>query len=257
VPPTARRLFSLSATAYPDLVSQPPATPEPPRPPAPTWRAHAAAVFVTFHLACVLLYALPRPPALDDAALRHREVKAELEQSFNALHKLIPWRSSPQKMQEDVIRLVRGYAKVTDDIREIISPYLEAAGSTQSWHMFAGTPPRFPLVFVVEVRPRGEKDFVLFQDLRWGTADAKALNFRHRKAQELLSFFGGVRDWDAYAAWWARCWDERHPDRPAWKVRLSYLRLTTPAPEEVRRGHTDRRPELVLDPEPYEWERWP
>jgi hypothetical protein len=247
----------LAVAAYPDLVSQPPATPEPARPPAPTWRGHAAAVFVTFHLACVLLYALPRPPALDDAALKHREVKAELEQSFNALHRLIPWRSSPQEMQEDVIRLVRGYAKVTDDIRGVISPYLEAAGSTQSWHMFGGTPPRFPLVFVVEVQPRGEKDFVLFQDLRWGTADSKALNFRHRKAQELMSFFGSERDRDAYAAWWAQRWDERHPDRPALKVRLSYLRLTTPAPEEVRRGHTDRRPELVLDPEPYEWERRP
>jgi hypothetical protein len=205
---------------------------------------------------------LPRPPALSDEILEHPEVKAELEHSFHTLHRLIPWRDSPRQMQDDVIRVVRQYTRITDNIRGVISPYLEAAGSTQSWHMFGGTPPRFPLVFVVEVLPRGEKEYVLFQDLRWGTADSKALNFRHRKAQELLSIDSSW--WDpragsthAYAAWWARRWDERHPERLAWKVRLSYLRLTTPAPEEVRRGHAERHPELVLDPKPYEWERRP
>ena len=61
---------------------------------------------------------------------------------------------------------------------------------------------------VVEVRPEGGSEFVRFQDLHWGTADSRALNFRHRKAQELLSVHGGAGDWSAYAAYWARRWDE-------------------------------------------------
>ena len=196
---------------------------------------------------------MPRPPTLSDEILEHPEVKAELEHSFDTLHRLIPWRQSPRQMRDDVFRAVRGYTQVTDDIRAVIAPYLEAAGSTQSWHMFGGTPPRFPLVFVVEVQPRGEDDFVLFQDLNWGTTDSKALNFRHRKAQELLSVFAGRQDKDAYAAYWARRWDERHPEWPAVRVRLSYLRLTTPSAEEVRHGHADRRPEAVVPA--HVWER--
>jgi hypothetical protein len=228
-------------------------TPPTSTPPPPGWRGHAAAAFVTFHLACVILYALPRPPALDDEVLENKEVAAELDHSFSALHRVVPWRATPRQMRDDVLGFVRGYVAVTDRIRGIILPYLDTVGSTQSWHMFGGTPPRFPLVFVVEVEPEGEGRFVPFQDLNWGTADSRALNFRHRKVQELL-----VRDDSGmadYAAYWARRWDERHPDRPARRVRLSFLRLTTPGPAEVRRGQTGRHPEP--EPKPFVWERRP
>ena len=224
-------------------------------PPAPlTWRAHAAALFVTFHLVCVFLYALPRPPVLDPNILEHPEVKAELDEGFGALHRVIPWRDRPEQMRDDVFRAVTAYTRFTDRLRRLVSPYLDTVGSTQSWHMFGGTPPRFPLVFVVEVQPQGESGYVLFQDLHWGTDDSKTMNFRHRKTHELLSYPGSSRaDWSAYAAYWARRWDEKLPDRPARRVRLSYERLYTPTAEEVRHGDTDRRPEHL--PDPFEWER--
>src|SRR6266542_2101699 len=233
-------------------MTSPPTTP--PRPPM-TWRAHAAALFVTFHLACVILYALPRPPVLDPDILEHPEVKAEMAQGFGALHRVIPWRDTPEQMRDDVLRVVLAYTRFLDRLRTLVGPYLETAGSTQSWHMFGGTPPRFPLIFVVEVQPRGEADYLLFQDLHWGTKDSAAMNFRHRKTHELLSYRSSTSDWAAYAAYWARRWEERHPDRPARRVRLSYERLHTPSPEQVRQGKADRRPERVSDPKPFVWVR--
>src|SRR5262249_62083901 len=135
--------------------------------------------------------------------------------------------------------VVRGSTRFLARIRRTVEPYLELAGSTQSWHMFGGTPPRFPLVFVVEVQPQGEPDFVLFQGLHWGTSDSAAMNFRHRKTHELLSYRGSPEDLSAYAAYWARRWDAAHPGRPAGRARLSYERLHTPSPEQVRRGDAD------------------
>src|SRR5262249_14439539 len=187
-------------------------------PPPPGWRGHAAAAFVTFHLACVILYALPRPPALDDEVLENKEVAAELDHSFSALHRVLPWRATPRQVRDDVLEFVRGHVAGTARIRGVLPPSPDTGGSTQSWHMFGGTPPRFPLVFVVEVWPAGERRFVPFQDLNWGTADSRALNFRHRKVQELL-----VRDDSGMAAWgahWARRRDEAHPGPPARAGRL-------------------------------------
>jgi hypothetical protein len=202
-----------------------------PEPPPLTWRHHAVALFVTLHVVCITLYALPRPPAVDDDILKHPEVKAEMEQ----------W---PPWLVQTGLKVVRGYVRLTEDARRRVTPYVDAVGSTQSWHMFGGTPPRYPLVFLIEVRPEGEKDFVLFQDLNWGTAESRAMNFRHRKVHENLAAWEGEPSWSAYSAHWARRWDEEHPGRPAKEVRITVLRLTTPTPEQVRAGDTDRRPRI-------------
>src|SRR5262245_16249613 len=157
--------FLLATTTPHTPVPMDAATP-PEVPPAPlTWRAHAAALFVTFHLVCVFLYALPRPPVLDPNILEHPEVKAELDEGFGALHRVIPWRDRPEQMRDDVFRVVTAYTRFTDRLRGLVSPYLDTAGSTQSWHMFGGTPHRSPLVFVVEVQPQGESSYILLQDL--------------------------------------------------------------------------------------------
>src|SRR5436309_7821379 len=95
------------------MTSSPTKLPQPPL----TWRAHAAALFVTFHLACVLLYALPRPPVLSPDVLEHPEVKAELDQAFGALHRLVPWRDTPEQMRDDVFRVVVAYTRATDRAR--------------------------------------------------------------------------------------------------------------------------------------------
>jgi hypothetical protein len=197
-------------------------------------------VFVTFHIAAVVASALPRPPTADDAILEHPEVKAEFESG-----------GLTEQQARDLLALARQYVAATDRARDVVLPYLRLTGSAQGWHMFGGTPPRFPLVFVVEVRPRGESGYVLFQDLNWGTADSAAMNFRHRKVHENLAAWAGTSAWDDYARYWARRWNERHPDRPAGSVRLSVTRLTTPEPDRVRAGDADRHPEAGL--QVHEW----
>src|SRR5262245_20250220 len=105
-----------------------PTPPDAPAPPPPTWRAHAVALFVTFHMVCVFLSALPRPPVLSADVLEHPEVKAELDQAFAALHRVVPWRDTPDQMRDDVFRLVAAYTRAPDRVRAVITPYLEAAG---------------------------------------------------------------------------------------------------------------------------------
>jgi hypothetical protein len=209
------------------------------------------AVYATFHIACVTLYALPRAPAVDDAILEHPEVKAELEVSLGKIHDLFPWRDTAEEQLRDLLGVVRTYQTATDHGRRLVTPYLNLIASTQSWHMFGGTPPRYPLVFVVEVKPANEREYVLFQDLNWGTPDSAAMNFRHRKVHENLAAWEPEWSWDQYARYWARRWDELHPENPARGVRLSVRRLTTPTPGQVRAGDNDRQPERGL--QVHEW----
>jgi hypothetical protein len=224
--------------------------------PAPvplSWRRHLAALFVTFHIVCVLIYVLPRPPALDDDVLDMPEVKVELDASVGAVNRQLHLRETDDDLVRDLFGLVRAYVEATNYARRYVTPYLELIDCTQSWNMFGGTPPRFPLVLMVDVKPAGEKDFVAYQDLSWGTPGSRALNFRHRKVHENLYFWRGWQDWDDYAAWWARRWDEQHPERPAGAVRLWFLRLKTPSAQQVRAGQSDRQP--TTDDKERVWER--
>jgi hypothetical protein len=201
-------------------------------------RRQAVALFVTFHIVCVIIIALPSPPATSDDILEHPEVKAEMQAAIDVFGK---------DFVEQVLQFVRAYTRWTNSAKSRVNPYLEIAGSTQSWHMFGGTPPRFPLVFVVEVKPKGEKSYVLYQDLQWGTRDSAAMNFRHRKVHEALCAWEGDFMWDQYARYWADRWDVEHPERPVQSVRLSATQWTTPLPEDVRAGNADRKPKTGLE----------
>jgi hypothetical protein len=212
------------------------------------WRRRFVALLVTLHLACVTLYALPRPPTLDPATLEEPEVKTELLTSARAIHSLLPWRDTAEEQLEDLLAVARAYTTATDRARDLVTPYLRFVDSTQSWHMFGGTPPRYPLILAVEVSTTAESEYVLYQDLNWGTGDSSAMNFRHRKVHENLAFWERSASWDAYAAYWARRWDDENPNRQAASVRLSLTRLTTPSPEQVRNGDTDRKPEHGRQP---------
>jgi hypothetical protein len=200
-------------------------------------RRQALALFVTFHIVCVLIIAAPKPPATGPEILQHPEVKAEFKLWIDLFG---------QEFVESVLVFARDYTHAVSSAQRRVNPYLELAGSTQSWHMFGGTPPRFPLVFVVEIKPKGEHDYVLYQDLNWGTTDSAAMNFRHRKVHENLCAWEGDDMWEHYARYWADRWDREHADRPTASVRLSAIQLTTPLPEEVRAGTADRKPKPGL-----------
>jgi hypothetical protein len=212
-----------------------------------TWKQKLLAVFVTWHLAAVIVYVLPYPQYFDENTLNRPESREELHRLFSTLKPFAPWWQTEQEMQTKVLGYVQSYMNGYFAARKVFEPYLEITGSTQMWNMFAGTPPRRPLVFMVDVFPRGERAWVPFQDMNWGTQDFKNIHFRHFEAQGNLSAPGWEQHRAWYAQYWARRWNQRHPSRRAQFVRLYYLRLTTPRPERVRAGDSDRRPERVQE----------
>jgi hypothetical protein len=132
-------------------------------------------------------------------------------------------------------------------VRKIFEPYLEATGSVQSWNMFAGTPPRYPQVFMVEIFPQGGAGWIPFQDMNWGSKDLENIHFRHVQVQGNLAAPGWDREREWYANYWARRWNRLHSSRPARYVRFYYWRLTTPSPDRIRAGDSNRHPQLVQD----------
>lgn len=222
------------------------AAPQPAQPTLPP-RAWLAAAFCTFHLFATLLYVLPYPPYFDAASLAHPEARDELTRLFGLLHSIAPVMKDPKELQDRVLGMVRVYTDTYFKVRKVVEPYIDAAGISQSWNMFGGTPPRYPRVFMVDIQPVGQASFENFQDFHWDTPSTLSTHFRHRKAQEILSLSGWDRQRDDYANWWARRWNAQHPDRPAEKVRLYYWQLTTPPPEAVRAGNSDRHEERVLE----------
>lgn len=210
---------------------------------------HAWAAWFTFHWLCVFIYILPYPPYFDDRTLNIPEVKAELGRFFGGLQRVVPLYKDAAELQANTLRLVRWYMGGYYEVRRwFAEPYLDAAGSTQSWNMFGGSPPRYPKALMVEVRPVGENRYVPFQDFRWGTADHARATFRDFKAHEVLSLVGWDRQREWYADHLGRLWTAQHPDRPAEQVKLYYIQYTTPEARERRDdGTLDRKPRNVQE----------
>ena len=229
-----------------DAPPSPPAGEPAPPPPSP-WRArhHSVAVLVAWHMLAVLVFILPYPPYFDDRTLRTKEVQEEMALLFGTVHKVAPIWKDAQETQTRVLALVRTYMDVYFKARKPFESYLEAVGSTQSWNMFGGTPPRYPKVLMVEIKPRGEAAYAPYKDHRWGTPEHAQANFRDFKVHEVLGIGGWDRQREWYANWWARQWNAEHPDRPAEMVHFYYWQLTTPPAEAVRAGNADRQQQQV------------
>ncbi|HEY6559732.1 MAG TPA: hypothetical protein VI072_20760 [Polyangiaceae bacterium] len=204
-------------------------------------------VFVTWHLVAVIFYVLPYPPYFDEENLNRPESKEELHLLFSSLKPFAPWWDTQEEMQTKVLRAVRVYMDGYFQIRKVFEPYLEATGSTQTWNLFAGTPPKYPHVFMVDIYYRGAKDWVPFQNMNWGTPDYEATHFRHFEVMGNLVAPGWHHHRQWYAAYWARRWNQLHPSQPAVSVRFYYLRLTTPSAAQVQAGDNDRHPTRVLE----------
>jgi hypothetical protein len=209
------------------------------------WKQKLLAVFVTLHLGAVLLFILPYPPYYDPSQLNNPYVQREMHLFFGTLKPLAPWWETEQEMQTKVLGYLQSYINGYFKVRKVVEPYIYATGSSQSWNMFAGSPGRNPMVFMVEVRPIGESEWVVFQDLNWGTKDYANTHFRHHKAMANLTFPNTEQDRAAYGRYWARRWNRLHPSRRALWVRTYYLRLTTRAPADVRAGIPEPAPEKL------------
>src|ERR1051326_4964312 len=87
-------------------------------------RQNAVALFATFHIVCVFVYALPDPPGLDNATLNQPEVRAELDDAMSRVHDWVPWRPTPQQQLEDLLAVARTYDRFTSRARRRVTPYL-------------------------------------------------------------------------------------------------------------------------------------
>ncbi|HMJ14937.1 MAG TPA: hypothetical protein VK524_26170 [Polyangiaceae bacterium] len=212
-----------------------------------TWKQKLLAAFVTWHLVAVIFYVLPYPPYFDEATLNRPESKEELHILFSSLKPFAPWWDTQEEMQTKVLAATRAYMDGYFEVRKVFEPYLEATGSTQTWNLFAGTPPKYPMVFMVDVYPDHGTNWVPFQDMNWGTRDFEALHFRHFEVMGNLAAPGWEAHRQWYANYWARRWNQLHPNTPARWVRFYYLRLTTPSAAQVRAGDSDRRPMRVQE----------
>jgi hypothetical protein len=212
-----------------------------------TWKEKLLALFVTWHLVAVIVYVLPYPPYLDDESLRRPDSIEEMHILFGSLYPFFPWWETEQEMQTEVIAAARAYVDGYFKVRKVFEPYLEATGSTQTWNLFAGTPPKYPMVFMVDIFPEGGKEWVPFQDMNWGTPTYNATHFRHFEVMGHLAGPGWRHEREWYGNYWARRWNQLHPTRPARWVRFYYQRLTTPSAAQVQAGDTDRRPQRVQE----------
>jgi hypothetical protein len=213
-----------------------------------TWKQKFLALFVTWHLVAVIIYVLPYPMFFDPVNMARPETQEEMHRLFGTLLPLTPWWKTEGELQNHALGIVKGYMDGYFKARKVFEPYLQITGSEQSWNMFAGTPPRYPLVFMVEVWPKSGKGWVPFQDMHWGTADFHAVHFRHFELQGNLSAPGWDRHRQWYAEYWARRWNQVHPpEQRAQYVHFYYFRLTTPKAASVRAGDNDRHPEHVQD----------
>jgi len=211
----------------------------------PAWRQKLVAVLVTFHLFATLLYVAPYPPYMDDRAMGHPEVKREMELLFKPMYLVIPYGKDWTELKDTVLGLVRQYTATYFKVRKLVEWYMDAASIQQAWNMFGGTPPHFPRVFMVEIKPLGATEFLPYRDFHWGGKDESEYDFRHRKTHEILGLGGWDRQREDYANYWARLWNREHPGLRVHQVRIYYWQLTTPPPEKARAGDMDRHPQRV------------
>lgn len=208
-----------------------------------SWADHLIALFVTFHLAMVVVHLIPAPPATRDAVFEIPEVAQEVDRVVDGVHGTPLYDGTREELRLDLIEWVRSYATRMNDVAWVTEVYLAPIGSVQDWNMFGGNANQHPRVMRVEVRPQGETAFVAVQDGRW---DGTPVAYRHRKVQRTLSLKGLRAMRALYAAHFAREWNALNPDRPAAEVRLSYAAFHTLPAADVKAGATSKPEQTVL-----------
>jgi len=212
------------------------------RPPR-RWFHHLIAVWITFHLFAITVHLIPVPPRTDNAALEIPEVKKEIDRNVDLIHSTGLYDGTRAQLREDGIELVRAYTRKHKELTWFARAYLRPIGSTQYWNMFGGNAKEHPKVMVVEVQPRGERDWVVFQDGRWG---GTFVPHRHRKVRRYLGLRGRTGRRREYARYLARAWNAQHPDRPALRVKMYHVVHHTLPAAEVRAGTAPRPTDTTL-----------
>jgi len=213
---------------------------EPDPPTLRFWRAlsivwpHVRVVLIGLHLFAITFQALPSVGGgLSRAAWRTPTVQAEFAAWSERLQRW-GFDVTLSDLEDRLWEFAVGYEKTRDLVLEPFMPYLEYAGTYQSWRMFVA-PHRYPGRLYVEIETaQGWRTIYAARSdehawrRRWLDHD------RFRAAIFRYAWKHYRRPRIQFADWVARRVADDFPD--ARRVRVSFGRFRTPSPDEVRRG---------------------
>lgn len=191
----------------------------------------ARAAFVSFHLAAIVLSAVPAPVGgMNRRNWRDPTVQGELRVWADRLG------VEPARLEDRVFSFARGYMRARELWLAPVEPYLDLTGTGQPWRMFVA-PHRYPARFRVEAAGAGGEGWETLFEERSAGARWHAPFFEQERVRSILFRYA----WPEYSAsagrfceWLADRVFEERPDIE--RVRCRYAKARSPSPEEARAG---------------------
>ncbi|MCB9777060.1 MAG: hypothetical protein H6742_00685 [Alphaproteobacteria bacterium] len=213
------------------------ATAEPARVPSPApqgLRAHLRAAFVVFHVAAVLLAAMPAPDGgMKRAAWKDRTVQEEFAAWTGRLQGLGVEIEQPE-LEERLWTLAVAWQGGRQQLLRPFQPYYQYAGAWQSWRMFVA-PHRYPGRLHIDLRRGGTWETIyVARDPDRGWLGRQLDHDRMRSVIFRYAWPQYGRAWRHWCAWVAAQAATDFPDADA--IRLRYWKARTPSPDEARSG---------------------
>lgn len=204
---------------------------------------HLRALFVAFHLAAIVLMAIPAPSGgMQRSTWADPTVQTEF--SFWA-NKITGWgyAISQKELEERLWTFALEYMEVRKRVLTPFAPYINYTGSTQSWRMFVA-PHRFPARMEISVRENGTWKLVYRERDAEATWLGRKLDHdRFRSAIFRFAWKPYRRYYEQFTVWTAKHAAVDFPAADA--VRIGFTTRRTPDPEEVRE-HREPEPKPTL-----------
>lgn len=200
-----------------------------------SWLPHLRAAFVLFHLAAVILMAVPAPAGgMKKAAWQDPTVQAEFAvwvNRFNALGAEL----TPAEFEQRLWDFSVGFMDARNAVLKPFRPYYHWCGTWQTWRMFIA-PHRFPARLEIDLsEERGE-----YRTLYAARSDEHTWlrpqldHGRMRAAMFRYGWSSYGRSWEQFADWAAVRAAAEFPE--AEHLRLRMWKYKTPTPAQVRAG---------------------
>lgn len=195
------------------------------------WWPSLRAALIAFHLAAIVLSAIPAPAG----GMNRRNWKdATVQGEFKA------WGGrlgvDPDTLEETLFGFATGYMRARDLWLMPVDPYLEVTGTDQPWRMFVA-PHRHPARFRVEAQVNAESDWELLFEERSPDARWRANFFEQERTRSVLfryawpEYSGDSRQFCSWIA--GQVFAERAGTE---RVRCRYWKAASPSPEEAAAG---------------------
>ena len=211
-------------------------------------RAHALGAFVLYHLAAVVLGAIPDPGAgMNRSSWKDPTVQEEFKVWAATLSRVGP-EVSAAALEGWLWGFAKGYMEWRTALARPFAAYAEVLGVRQPWRMFVA-PHRFPTSLAVDLEEGGEWRTIYADRSREHTwREAIFANDRTRAAIFRYGWPRYRRTYEGFALWIAEAAARDFP--AATRARVRMVRRRTPTPEEVRAGRIPRgenQQELIFE----------